>query len=145
MDYFKQILELGKEYNAITNTEDGVYNVLGVHPRDGLGANPQIYIAGDMVFLGDGNISIAKIKSGDWSKSNLVDGKIKNIISDNILGAFVNFQTIGKYLEGQGMNLDAMTDGIMSFDRDDALLKVEMKDKSINSLKALFQLINENY
>jgi len=145
MDYFKQIMDLGKEYNIVTSTEEGVYNVSGLHPRDGLGANPQLYINGDMVFLGDGNVSIAKIKSGDWSKGTLVDGKVKNIISDNILGAFVNFQTIGKYLEGQGMNLDGMTDGIMSFDRDDAQLKVEMKDKSINSLKALFQLINENY
>ncbi len=145
MDYFKQILDLGKEYSMVSSTEENLYNLIGANSNDGFGANPQIYISGDMVFIGDGNTSIGKIKSGAWSKSTLVDSKVKNIISDNILGAFVNFQTIGKYIENQGMNLDAMNDGVLSFDRDDALIKVEMKDKSINSLKALMQWANENY
>lgn len=145
-DNFQKILELGEEYRMLTKAEDGVYNLVGLGANDlGVGDNPQLCVSGDLVFIGDANTFIGKIKSGDWGKNGLVGKKVKNVVSDNVMGAFVDFKTIGKYLTNMDIDFDAMEDAVMRMDRDDATINVAMKDKNTNSLKSLIQALNKAY
>lgn len=145
-DYFQKILNLGKEYRMLSSTADGVYNMTGLMAMDNtFGERPQIYVSGDMVFMGDASTYISKIQAGSWGKSGLVGSDVKNVVNDNLMGAFVNFNTIGKYLEMEDVDMNAMENGILRMDRDDATFKLEMNDKSKNSLKSLIEWANENY
>ena len=145
---FQKILELGIEYKIITNEGNGIYNF--VRPdyslRESFGDQPQIYVNDNMVFIGGATTSINALKSGNWIK-NLVRKNIKNIFSDNIVAGFANFQTISKFLEMDYQDVDysALEDATFRMDRDDATFKVELKDKSTNSLKSIFQWIDDTY
>ena len=140
---FQKILDLGMEYRMLTEAGNGVYNIRGAIDRR-LGKQPQIMMSGDMVFIGDATNSISAIQSGDWMKKSMVGKEVKNVVTDNVMGAFVNFATMGDFM-GKGTDWSGMEDGFLRMDRDDASLKIEMKDKKSNSLKSLFEMLNRAY
>jgi len=145
MDYLKKIIDLGIEYNSLIDKGDGVYGIADMNALDDFGRTPQLYVSGDMLFLGDASTTVEKMKSGEWGKSKLVGGEIKKVVSDNIFGAFADFQTIAQLIDMGNIDLNGIKNGIMRMDRDDSTFKVEMTDKNTNSLKSIFNMLNDNY
>ncbi|MEM6966156.1 MAG: DUF4836 family protein [Bacteroidota bacterium] len=143
---FQKILDLGEEYEMISKAGDGVYN-LSPLPMGGTtaGVQPQLYFDGKVAFMSSNTKAVSAIQSGDWGKSGLVGSEVKDVINENLMGAFINFATIGKLMDSSGLNFDAMENAYMSMDRDEAAYQVNMKDKSQNSLKSIFELLNQSY
>ncbi len=142
---FQELLNLGMEYRSLVDKGNGIYEPLAAPGLEDFGDRPQLFFSGDMVFIGDGATTISKIQSGEWGKSGLVSGNIKKVVSDNIMGAFADFQTIAKLVNMPNLDVSAMKDGVIRMDRDDSSFNLQMTDKSTNSLKSIFKMLNDNY
>lgn len=141
---FQELIDLGIEYDALVNKGNGVYDVAS-QPGIGDMGQSQLFFDGEMAFMGDGTNIISKIQSGEWSKMKGIGGDVKKIVSGNIMGMFADFQTITKLADMGNIDLSGIKNGVMRMDRDDSSFKIDMADKSTNSLKSIFQMLNDNY
>ena len=143
MDGFQKIIDLGKDYEMIESAGDDIYKMTGL-----MGAadeTPMFYITDGMLFVGTGNSNIAALQAGDYAKNGLVSREIKNIFSKNIMGGYVDFKKVGNYLDGVGIDFDAMKDATMELNRDNGTMKLNMTDKNKNALKSIIDWTNKNY
>ncbi|MFK7770888.1 MAG: DUF4836 family protein [Saprospiraceae bacterium] len=143
MDGFQQIIDLGKDYEMIESLGDGLYQMSGL--MGSADDMPMFYVTDGMLFVGDAKSTIPALQAGEYAKNGLVSKDIKNIFSKNIMGGFVNFSNIGNYLDGVGIDFNAMKDATMELNRDNGTMKINMTDKNKNALKSIIDWTNKNY
>lgn len=143
MDGFQKIIDLGKDYEMIEDAGEGLYKMAGLM---GVGTdNLMFYVTDGMVFIGDANTTIPALQSGNYGKGGSVAKNIRSIFSKNIMGGYVNFSNIGNYLDGVGIDFDAMKDATIEMNRDNGTMKLNMTDKKKNALKSIIDWTNKNY
>ena len=142
---FDKFLSLGEEFEMIKKMDDNLYEVISRTLQRNTNGVTQLVIHDDILFLTNDSEMIAQIKSGGYSKSDRISDKANDILQNNIMGGYINFEHAAKYNTDKEVNLDELEDAIFRFDGDDGTFKLEMKDKDINSLKKLFQWLNEKY
>ncbi len=143
MDGFQKIIDLGKDYDMIESAGDGLYKMSGLMGRaDDM---PMFYVTDGMLFIGDANTTIPALQAGGYGKNGLVAKNIKNIFSNNIMGGYVDFNNIGNYLDGMGIDFKAMKDATMELNRDNGTMKLNMTDQDKNALKSIVDWTNNNY
>lgn len=143
MDGFQKIIDLGRDYEMIEDAGDDLYKMAGLMgAADDL---PMFYVTDGMLFIGDAKSTIPALQSGDYGSNGLVSKNIKNIFTDNIMGGYVDFQNIGNYLDGMGIDFKAMNDATMELNRDNGTMKLNMTDKNKNALKSIVDWTNKNY
>lgn len=143
MDGFQKIIDLGKDYDMIESAGDGVYKMAGL-----MGSSddmPLLYVTDGMLFIGDAKITIPALQSGAYGSNGLVSKKIKNIFSKNVIGGYIDFSNIGNYLDGIGIDFNAMKDATMELNRDNGTMRLNMTDKKKNALKSIIEWTNKNY
>ena len=141
---FQELINLGIEYDALVDKGNGVYDVASQPGLDDM-EQSQLFFDGKIAFMGDGPNIISKIQSGEWIKMKGIDGNIKKVVSGNIMGMFADFQSIAKLTDMGNIDLSGIKNGVMRMDRDDSSFKIDMADKNTNSLKSIFQMLNDNY
>jgi hypothetical protein len=143
MDGFQKIIDLGKDYDMIESAGDGLYKMAGLM---GLADDaPMFYVTDGILFVGDGKATIPALQAGDYGKNGTVAKDIKNIFSKNIMGGYVDFNNIGNYLDGMGIDFNAMKDATMELNRDNGTMKLNMTDQKKNALKSIVDWTNKNY
>ncbi len=143
MDGFQKIIDLGKDYDMIESAGDGLYKMAGLMgvAKDA----PMFYVTDGMLFVGDGRATIPALQAGDYGKNGTVAKNIKNIFSKNIMGGYVDFNNIGNYLDGMGIDFNAMKNATMELNRDNGTMKLNMTDEKKNALKSIIEWTNKNY
>jgi len=138
-----KILTLGSDYNVLEKAGDNVYSIKNTSMLT-RGPDAQLVILDDMLLVsGDPGI-ISKVIEGGFSGGDQIDkSKIKTLRS-NIFSGFSDFSKLIKTRDGKEMdlNFDQMN---FSTNRKNADFNMDFKDKSVNSLKQLFESINEIY
>jgi hypothetical protein len=143
MDGFQKIIDLGKDYEMIESAGDGIYKMVGLMASsDNI---PLLYVTDGMLFIGDANTTIPALQSGDYGSNGLVSKDIKNIFSKSIMGGYLDFKNIGNYLDGIGIDFNAMNEATMELNRDNGTIKINMTDKNKNALKSIVDWTNKNY
>ena len=143
MDGFQKIIDLGKDYEMIEDAGDGLYKMAGLM---GIADDmPMFYVTDGMLFIGDASTTIPSLQSGDYGSNGLVSKKIKNIFSTNVMGGYVDFNNIGNYLDGMGVDFNALKDATMELNRDNGTMKLNMADGKKNALKSIIEWTNKNY
>jgi hypothetical protein len=143
MDGFQKIIDLGKDYEMIESAGDGIYKMVGLMASsDNI---PWLYVTDGMLFIGDANTTIPALQSGDYGSNGLVSKDIKNIFSKSIMGGYLDFKNIGNYLDGIGIDFNAMNEATMELNRDNGTIKINMTDKNKNALKSIVDWTNKNY
>jgi len=143
MDGFQKIIDLGKDYEMIESVGDGLYKMTGL-----MAASDELsmlYVTDGMLFIGDANSTIPALQAGDYGKGGSVSKNVKNIFSRNIVGGYIDFQNIGNYLDGMGIDFNAMKDATIEMNRDNVTMKLNMTDKNKNALKSIIDWTNKNY
>lgn len=143
MDGFQKMIDLGKDYDMIESAGDGLYKMAGLM---GLAEDaPMFYVTEGMLFIGDGKATIPALIGGDYGKNGTVAKNIRNIFSENIMGGYIDFNNIGDYLDGMGIDFNAMKDATMELNRDNGTMKLNMTDQKKNALKSIVDWTNKNY
>ena len=142
---FDKFLNLGIEFEMIKKLDDNLYEVNNKTLQTNTTGTSQLVIQDDIMFLANDAEMITQIKSGGYSKADRISNKANDVLQDNIMGGFMNFEQMAKYNTDKDVNLEELEDAIFRFDGDDGTFKLEMKDKDINSLKKIFQWLNEKY
>ena len=82
---------------------------------------------------------------GGYSEADKISSKANDVLQNNIMGGYINFEHISEYAKDEDVDLKGFEDASFRFDSDDGDFKIEMKDKDVNSLKKIFQWLNEKY
>ena len=61
------------------------------------------------------------------------------------MGGYVDFNNIGNYLDGMGIDFNAMKDGTMELNRDNETMKLNMTHQKKNALKSIVDWTNKTY
>ena len=142
---FDKFLSLGVEFEMMKKLDDNLYELKKRMLQPNSTGVSQLVIQNDIMFLVDDSEMVARIKSGGYSKADRITDKAKEMMQNNIMGGYINLEQAAKYNTDKDINLEELEDVIFRFDGDDGELKMEMKDKDINSLKKIFQWLNEKY
>ena len=142
---FNKFLELGIEFEVINKVNDNLYEVSNRMLQRSVSGTSQIAIQDDLLFLSNDANIINQITAGGYSKADRISKKANNVLQDNILGGFINFEEMAKQNTDGDFNMENLENAIFRFDNDDGDFKIEMKDKDVNSLKQIFQWLNNQY
>ena len=144
-----QLLNLAEEKGFLTKSEEGHYlleNAKFLSRMAGISTNSDdahIIVEDDLLFItGDASL-VAAIKDGGLPKSERLEGSKIKTLSGNIFGGYFNFQNMIENFTGADAN--SFKDLQITTDRETGDFMLKMKDDNTNSLKQIFEMINENY
>ncbi|MCR9290129.1 MAG: DUF4836 family protein [Bacteroidetes bacterium] len=144
----QKILDLAIESNALLELEKDVYKIMTVGIPGGMsfsqgGGFGQLLIKDDLLFVSNDDNLLNNIKTGDIKKSNRVSKKLDNLIEDNTVASFFDINILQEIAsEMKGIQVDDMQFNVNGKGAD---FKLNLDEKNKNSLKAIFEMINEEY
>lgn len=143
-----KFLSLAVERGALKELEDNLYNINNTSMLSGEGFNDpdaQLLIQDEMIFMSANPEIVRKIKDGGFKGNEAIDKSKINLLKNDILAGFADFSTLIESTAAK-KNLDLNFKDIkFSTNRKDSELFMNFKDKNSNSLKQLFESINEIY
>jgi len=153
IEVFYKFSALALEYELITKSEDGLYQINGNgfnQAMSGFGPGSsrintagKILIHDDMMFIsGDENL-LANIKAGSL-KGGTVKKDVYKLLSGQIFGLFTDFDAIKKGRDDM-KEMEKIKDIRATANRKSSTMNIEMHDKKVNSLKLIFEAINNAY
>ena len=140
-------IDLAVENNMLQELENDVYKIMtvgmpGFSFSQGKGLGKMI-IKDDMMFISTDEVLLSKLKGGKLDKSERAGGDMVDLLNDNTLGAYFDFEAVkGFSKDMENVQFDHLEFNVKGSSSD---FKMELEDKNTNSLKAIFQMINESY
>jgi len=144
-DTFNTFLDLGLEYEILQKVNDNLYEIKDKSFQRSTSGISQLVIENNIAFLTNQNTLATQILEGGYSAADRISSKANDALQNNIMGGYINFEHISEYAKDEDVDLKGLQDASFRFDGDDGDFKIEMKDKDINSLKKIFQWLNEKY
>ncbi len=141
-EMFNQFIELGIDLDIISKKGDNLY-LVNLEAAPVKQRRPYMYVKDDLVFIISDTDILQKIQNGGYASAYQVNQDIyKNTVS-NAFGTYINFANFDN-LSNEKIGSPFST---MQFDAGlkQSGMRLEMKDKSMNSLKALFDFLNDSY
>ncbi len=149
----QQFIDLATEFEVLTKTADGVYAIgdtdFGMpysnsynKPSSNQNSTLKMLTKDDMIFFSNDDTILATIKSGGFKKADRIDNDISDWLAGNIVSSYVNFEFLSDISDLEEIDMD---DFKMNFKRRDGKMTLRFKDKEINSLKNLFEMLNKAY
>ncbi len=142
-----KFLSLATDYRLLEKESDNLYNFAGSSMMAG-DYKIQLLIQDKMIVISSNPSQIAKIAAGGYSGSERLDKAKVKALKNNIFSGFVDFEEMMSRSGGNNFNLDVdlnFEDMNFSANRKNSTFKLNFKDKNVNSLKQLFESINEIY
>ena len=144
----KKILDLAISSDALLELEEDVYQIMTVGIPGGIsfsqgGGFGRLLVHDGLLFVSNDEDLLTQIKSGDIKKSDRVSKKLGNLLENNTFASFFDvnvLQNVAKELEG--VQMDDMQFNVNGKGAD---FKMNLEEKDKNSLKAIFEMINEQY
>ncbi len=137
---FDKFVDLATEFEVLLPQGDGLYRVQDAPFDDG---QSNLLITDEVFFVSNNLALLEKIKSGGYAPAERVSNDVFSTLSGNSMGGYIDFNAI-KDLAGRIDEMPFETARINA-GLTSSSLKMEMKNKEVNSLKALFGLLNEMY
>lgn len=140
-------IDLAVENNMLQQLEDDVYKIMtvgapGFSLSQGKGFGNLLVKDGMMFVTGDEAL-LAKLKEGKLNKSERATGDMVNLLNDNTMGAYFDFEAVRNFSKDlENIHFDHLEIKAKGNGSD---FKMEMEDKNMNSLKAIFKMINDSY
>ena len=133
---YEMLEKIGDDHYAIKN-----YNFNTYSPTTYSNKEAQIIIKDDIIFASFDADVINSIKDG--SIENKVDKKLMKKVSGNILGVFMDFEALTEMVKD---DVDIKVSALeVAANRKNSDVKLSFKDTNSNSLKQLFEMMNELY
>ena len=142
---FDQFIALGTEYEVLKKVGDDLYEIKDRSLQGSMKGTSQAVIENDILFISNNANVIAQIQEGGYSTADRISRKGQKSLQDNIMGGYINFDHISEYADKNEVDLKGIEDATFRFDGDDGDIKLELKEKDVNSLKKMFQWMNEKY
>ncbi len=150
-DVLQQFLDLGEERGLIVKVRDNYYKLNNTEnlelPTNPTGA-PVKFDGEGYLLLKDGHAFIsgnesvlAEVESGKFKGAK----KVKNLTKDNLFAIYFNYLTSKSLFGPEDEQPKGVEEIESSINRDGARFNVEMDKKDVNSLKYIFQIVEEEY
>ncbi|MFT4760659.1 MAG: hypothetical protein ACI9XO_002197 [Paraglaciecola sp.] len=140
-------INLAVENNILQELEDDVYKVMtvgmpGMSFSRGKGLGNML-VKNGMMFISSDEALLSKLKEGKLSKSERAMGDMVNLLNENTMGAYFDFEAVRGFSKDlENIHFDHLE---VKMKNSGADFKMELEDKNMNSLKAIFQMVNESY
>ena len=143
---FQKFVDLAIEYEMIEKIGDNHYSVktnsYNMYSPTGSGnMGAQITIKDDIMFMSNDVELISSIKDGTFDGN--ADKKMMKKVSGNVFGMYMDYQTIAKLMDDDA--LENITTMEFFAKRKNSDFALNFKDSNTNSLKQLFEMLNEQY
>ena len=103
----------------------------------------KLLVKDGMLFVGSDEALLTKLKEGKLSNAEKADGNLVKLLNQNTLGAYFDFEAVRSFSkELENIHFDHLEFNVKGSASD---FKMKLEDKNTNSLKAIFQMINESY
>lgn len=145
---FEKFIALAKQLDLLEKQEDNLYLITD------LGANfinsksnkaAYLLVKDKLLFISENASMIQTIRKGGYRSADQVNASIYETIDSNSLGAYLDFKNFKHLTNDLEKGQDLFTHLEMNIGLKQGNLKAEMANKDMNSLKALFELMNEIY
>jgi hypothetical protein len=147
MDKFGKFLQLATDYKILDKIDDKTYSINNSKMLAGgrsLG-DAELLILDDLIFISADPTSLEAVKSGGFRGDDRIDASKIKAIGSNILAGFINYEDLLKSVSGtKDLNVK-FKDMEFTTNRKDASFDMNFQEKNVNSLKQLFESINEIY
>lgn len=140
-------IDLLVENNILQELEDDVYKIMtvgapGFSFSQGKGFG-NLLVKDGMIFVTSDEALFAKLKEGKLSKSERATGDMVDLLNDNTMGAYFDFEAVRNFSKDlENIHFDHLEIKAKGSGSD---FKMELEDKNMNSLKAIFKMINDSY
>ena len=142
---FDKFIDLGTEYEVLKKVGDNLFEIKNKDLQKNTNGTSQMLIENDILFIGNNAAVLAQIQAGGFSGADRISEKGQTTLQNNIMGGYIDFEHMNDYTDKSDVDLKGLEDATFRFDGDDGDFKIEMKEKDINSLKKIFQWMNEQY
>ncbi|RMG83180.1 MAG: hypothetical protein D6714_10175, partial [Bacteroidetes bacterium] len=145
---FQKIIAAAVEKGALSDLGNGQYKILTVGIPGGFSISQgagfgQMLVKEDLIFLSNDAEILSQIQSGNLQKSDKTARKLSDLMKNNTIAGLFQMQNLGALSE----ELSAVRFEEMMFNVNGkgADMKLNLREKQKNSLKAIFEMINEQY
>ena len=103
----------------------------------------KLLVKDGILFISNSNDLIDKLQSGKYKKGGQVAGEMKELMAENIFAAIVDMTNIREITDDyEGMGFEQME---VHTNRKQAKGVMKLENKKQNSLKTIFEKLNEEY
>ncbi len=143
-----EILDRAVENNVLSELSDGFYKIktvgyggeFSITRGGGFG---KLMVTKDMLFVSADEELLKKIKDGGFKKSERAKKEVLNVLNGSTIASYFDFEVMKNAIDG--LEEFSFTKLELTFKGSQADSKMKLKDKSQNSLKAIFEMLNEAY
>jgi len=143
-----EFLDGAVEKNLISELGNGFYKIKTLGYGDGFSITRgsgfgKMLVTKDMLFASANGELLKKIKDGGFKKSDRAKKEILNVLKKSTLASYFDFEVIKNAIRGlEEINFTQLEFTVKGSQAD---AKMKLKDMSKNSLKAIFEMLNETY
>jgi len=148
-EILQRLLDSAEENGFLKKSDEGHYifeNSKFLSRMAGIRTNSDdahIVFKDDILFISGDASLIAAVKNGGVPKSERLDASKIKTLSGNIFGGYFDFQNMIENFTGTDAN--AFKEMQITTDRETGDFLLKMKDDNTNSLKQIFEMINNAY
>lgn len=142
------IIDAAIENNVLVELSDNHYKVMTVGMAGGFSISRgkgygQALIHDGLLFFSNDEALLTKIKEGGFNKGDRAPAAVLKMLKNNTFASHFGIEALKK-MDDDFADLN-FTDMKLNVKGDEADFKLDLKDDSKNSLKAIFEMINEAY
>ena len=145
---FNKFIDLAKQFDILEKQTENFYLIKDKELNQAIRNSKEVsylLIKNDLFFISTNESRLQKINAGGYHSADQVDASIYQNIVSNSIGAYIDLKTYKDLSIGIEKGQEAFNNISFNATLESAYLKMEMQDKNMNSLQALFKLMNEIY
>jgi hypothetical protein len=153
-DVFDKFLNLAIERQIVTKVKDNYYQLNNIFINNmarsmpygsngGIHDEGWVLIKDNTIFISGDESILSDIENGKVGKK--LDGSVAKMLKNNLFAYYMDFVTGGAMMEEFSNQYEELTFMQTAVEREGSEFLMEMRDKNMNSLKKIFELINKDY
>ncbi|MFT6708822.1 MAG: hypothetical protein ACJATF_003686 [Flavobacteriales bacterium] len=137
---FDQFLDLGVQFEVMVPEGENVYRLVD-GPKELKDA--YLYVSDDVFFISNAKSMLETIQSGGYASADRIPSDAYEALTDNAFGGLMNFE----FMEGLEKFFENLpfTNARINAGLESSSMQMDLKNKEVNSLQAIFDMINKMY
>ncbi len=137
---FDQFLDLGVQFEVMVPDGEDIYR-LNDGPKELKDA--YLYVSKDVFFITNSKSTLETIQSGGYPSADRIPSDAYEALTSNAFGGMINFD----FMKRMEKDFEKMpfTDARMNAGLKSSSMQMDLKNKEVNSLQAIFDMINDMY
>lgn len=137
---FDQFLDLAIQFEVMVPEGENVYRLIDGPMK---AEEAYLYVSDDLFFVSNAKAMLETIQKGGYPSANSIPSDAYEALTSNAFGGLVDFEQ-WKNMEKAFEDLP-FTDARMNAGLKSSSMQMDLKNKDVNSLQAIFEMINEVY